>query len=68
MRSQVMWCIGVNIVTALFSIGVLYLLPAATAWNLISFRIEEVTFIPGHLRKYGVSPSANNSATFLDAP
>jgi hypothetical protein len=36
MRSQVIWCIGVNILTALLSIGVLYFFPVARGFTFTS--------------------------------
>ena len=36
MRSQLIWCIGVNILAALLSIGVMYLYPAGSGFTFTS--------------------------------
>jgi hypothetical protein len=36
MRSQLLWCIGVNILTTLLSIGVLYLYPVGGGFTFTS--------------------------------
>jgi len=36
MRSQLIWCIGVNILATLLSIGVLYLYPAGSGFTFTS--------------------------------
>jgi hypothetical protein len=36
MRSHLIWCIGVNILATLFSIGVLYLYPAGRGFTFTS--------------------------------